>query len=689
MKKRKNGKARWLSVLLAGSLLLSVIPATAFATENAAATEGKETTAAEAQSSAQKEEGRTSERPDTGKTTTENASNNVDEKASEHANADNNKQADTSNETSSSEISTHVDNGYDFLPEGVTVRRLHHIYHTRFDVTANVSVKDSDGAVAETTQEKKSSGNFITGKFMTAEAQDAAVKNLRAEIEASYKVRGTVTSKSEKGQQFLVGFKGPYASYSFIPKSGNPIDFGSDLEAVKRYFREHPDAVGTFSGLTVHQYNVIDYTYDLIVQENSQPAVESITSAAVQNVDFSIQPGDAPKATAEVPDHDAGKYEIAYECWQEFEHNKPVAAWYSDNGSHGSLPAITRFEAGKEYAYFVMLKPRKGYSFSNDAAMTVNGEKAKSSLSGTFLYAPAAKTITMPTIKVIDVVEINNATVSFKDGSKPVFTGSAPDGAPYGFRCEWWELNSTTGLVSTEPEWGDGIYKNKITTFEAGKTYRYGVFVSANGDVGNVRYVFGPDTKLKINGNFVNYKQYEGYKPDFSDGTTMSMWVLTDLAMTPETSGEVTAEKYTVTYTDGVDGEEVFKDQSYTVQAGKATPAFNGTPARKGYAFAGWSPAVAGTATGNATYKAIWKPNSATTTPSDDKPNTGDTTNPKTEDASKVKKSAATAVGKSSAAAMPKTGAAGDAVLRIALLFAGVGALSGAAMILRKRKCNR
>ena len=419
------------------------------------------------------------------------------------------------------------------------------------------------------------------------------------------------------------------------------------------------------------------------------PAVESITSAAVQNVDFSIQPGDAPKATAEVPDHDAGKYEIAYECWQEFDNNKPVAAWYSDNGSHGSLPAITRFEAGKEYAYFVMLKPRKGYSFSNDAAMTVNGEKAKSSLSGTFLYAPAAKTITMPTIKVIDVVEINNATVSFKDGSKPVFTGSAPDGAPYGFRCEWWELNSTTGLVSTEPEWGDGIYKNKITTFEAGKTYRYGVFVSANGDVGNVRYVFGPDTKLKINGNFVNYKQYEGYKPDFSDGTTMSMWVLTDLAMTPETSGEVTAEKYTVTYTDGVDGEEVFKDQSYTVQAGKATPAFNGTPARKGYAFAGWKPAVAATVTGNATYEATWKPNSATTTPSDDKPNTGDATNPKTEDASKVKNSAATAAGKSSAAAMPKTGAAGDAVLRIALLFAGSGALAGAATMLKKRRCNR
>lgn len=34
MKKKKKGKFRWLSVLLAGCLLLSIIPATAFAAED-------------------------------------------------------------------------------------------------------------------------------------------------------------------------------------------------------------------------------------------------------------------------------------------------------------------------------------------------------------------------------------------------------------------------------------------------------------------------------------------------------------------------------------------------------------------------------------------------------------------------------------------------------------------------------
>ena len=65
--------------------------------------------------------------------------------------------------------------------------------------------------------------------------------------------------------------------------------------------------------------------------------------------------------------------------------------------------------------------------------------------------------------------------------------------------------------------------------------------------------------------------------------------------------------KYTVTYTDGVDGEEVFADQVYgNLLPGVDTPAFKGTPTREGYVFKGWNPAVAATVTGNATYVARW-----------------------------------------------------------------------------------
>ena len=695
----------------------------------------------------------------------------------------------------------------DFLPQGVTyLNDYKHTYHTQVNVTANVSVKDSNGAVVETTQVSKSSGefNFITEGFPSAEVLQTAVGNLQTEIETPYKARGTVTSENESVGPIIDHFESA-SLYTFTPTSGNPVDFSSDLEAAKQYFNEHPDATGTFTViLDVHQYQIYDYTYDLTVQENSQPT-NTIPVATIENAKFNYQPGDAPQATAQVTAADAEKYEIDYECWQQFENNEPVAAWYSDNGSHGSLPTITEFESGKKYVYFLMLKPKDGYSFSNETTVTVNGESVKSSLSGEYLYVPAVKTITptkqnstltavdienvkldyqpgdaprasakkagtnqdkydisyecweklekdandtmhkvgywysdescysdgdvrfstfekggrykysvklqakdgytfdsnltnkenvtlngasLPsfawvmvmddgktclirygtelrpgqavekidfiarinfiagdkpsfmtsavdpfidldherwdandgsgygitssdywneryngklitefeagksytygvyfkisdlgmeegyrfdkntklyingeeitltpdqidvddngetiwfmnvltmtptTVKVIDVVEINNVTVSFKDGDKPVFTGDVPDDVYYVLRAAWWELDSKTGAISAD--FFSGAYENKITAFEAGKTYHYGVYVVAYGDVGNIRYIFGPDTKLKINGEFVNYTRYEGDDSDGSDGT---MWVLTDLTMTPTSDG--------------------------------------------------------------------------------------------------------------------------------------------------------
>ena len=698
----------------------------------------------------------------------------------------------------------------EFLPQGVTyLNDYKHTYHTQVNVTANVSVKDSNGAVVETTQVSKSSGefNFITEGFPSAEVLQTAVGNLQTEIETPYQASGTVT-RGDRDAQTIVDHFETASFYTFTPTSGNPVDFSSDLEAAKQYFNEHPDATGTFTViLDVHQYQIYDYTYDLTVQENSQPA-STITSAVVKNVKFNYQPGDAPQATAEVYNADADKYEIAYECWQEFENNEPVAAWYSDNGSHGSLPKITEFESGKKYVYFLMLKPKDGYSFNSETTVTVNGESVKSSLSGEYLYVPAVKTITptkqnstltavdvenvkldyqpgdaprasakktgtnqdkydisyecweknekdandtlhtvgywysdescysdgdvrfstfekggrykyyvklqakdgytfdsnltntenvtlngasLPsfgswvmvmddgktclieygtelrpgqavekidfnarinfiegdkpyflnsavdpfidldherwdandgsgygitssdywneryngklitefeagksytygvyfkisdlgmeegyrfdkntklyingeeitltpdqisiddsgetiwfmnvltmtptTVKVIDVVEINDATVSFKDGDKPVFTGDVPDDVYYVLRAAWWELDSKTGAISAD--FFSGAYENKITAFEAGKTYHYGVYVVAVGYVEseNTTYVFGPNTKLKINGEFVNYTRYEGDESDGSDGT---MWVLTDLTMTPAADG--------------------------------------------------------------------------------------------------------------------------------------------------------
>lgn len=75
--------------------------------------------------------------------------------------------------------------------------------------------------------------------------------------------------------------------------------------------------------------------------------------------------------------------------------------------------------------------------------------------------------------------------------------------------------------------------------------------------------------------------------------------------ITPQITNVYIYRRYAVTYTDGVGGE-AFADQVYNVKPDAATPEFNGTPSRTGYAFLGWQPAVADTVTANVTYVAQW-----------------------------------------------------------------------------------
>ena len=63
----------------------------------------------------------------------------------------------------------------------------------------------------------------------------------------------------------------------------------------------------------------------------------------------------------------------------------------------------------------------------------------------------------------------------------------------------------------------------------------------------------------------------------------------------------------TVTYTDGVENEEIFADKVCVVEQDSATPAFDGNPTRSGYTFMSWAPAVTETVTADVTYTAQWK----------------------------------------------------------------------------------
>ena len=103
---------------------------------------------------------------------------------------------------------------------------------------------------------------------------------------------------------------------------------------------------------------------------------------------------------------------------------------------------------------------------------------------------------------------------------------------------------------------------------------------------------------------------FSGWAPEKADRVTENATYAATWKIDANGNGKADEdeEKYTVTYTDGVDGEEVFADQAYgNLLSGTDTPAFRGTPTREGYRFGGWDPEVSKAVTKNVTYTAKWE----------------------------------------------------------------------------------
>ena len=268
-------------------------------------------------------------------------------------------------------------------------------------------------------------------------------------------------------------------------------------------------------------------------------AATEINKVEIGAVKFNYYAGDKPDSWTTRGGDTAYYYDIEYECWEQMENNgkgelDPVKYWYSDEGKNNAL------KDGKTYMYSISLKVRDGYTFADNTEVYVNSEKANSmsiSKDKKGLFVTAIKTIkpTQPVQKQeIDVVEINNATLKFNDGDKPVFTGTISD-TRYKFVFEAWRTNDA-GISSVDwfnnedhlPYWGGKL----ISTFDKNKRYTYELALVTSATGSDEGWIFGSNTKLKINGQEVEFTRA-------SDDNEQAFSVKTKITIAPmSTSSE-------------------------------------------------------------------------------------------------------------------------------------------------------
>ena len=238
---------------------------------------------------------------------------------------------------------------------------------------------------------------------------------------------------------------------------------------------------------------------------------------------------------------------------------------------------------------------------------------------------PAGK-VTMPSYTVTFKDGANEAV--FKDETQQVEYGkpipSHADPVRPGYNFTGW----TSEPANYQP--GTGTMPANNITFTAQWTEKTSVTISyvakEGGSVNKVSESLNPDTGEATGSTATASTGYtfDGWYSDSECTEAKKVGGQATFIPTKPTTGWVdgttfyakfTKNTYTVTYTDGVDGAEVFADDEHNnVAYGDTIPVFtNGTPTREGYNFIGWASSVEGVTpssampASNVTFTAQWK----------------------------------------------------------------------------------
>ncbi len=215
--------------------------------------------------------------------------------------------------------------------------------------------------------------------------------------------------------------------------------------------------------------------------------------------------------------------------------------WVRDDGKVNSSSGKHEydiFESGRSYTYGMELKARDGYKFNktakylikdswhfediDDAICTVSEDES-------ILTIKNMHTTTFESLdnyKVIDTIEVNNATLTFNVGDTPKFTGKEPENSKYSI-VEYWRDNVNGEGICTSPFFNQAFEKH-IEKFKSGVNYEYSIYFRIDGDAWEEGYRLADSVTIKINGKDIDFNI-----EDIDYNASVEAWTSNLISMTP------------------------------------------------------------------------------------------------------------------------------------------------------------
>jgi len=208
--------------------------------------------------------------------------------------------------------------------------------------------------------------------------------------------------------------------------------------------------------------------------------------------------------------------------------------WVRDDGKVNSSSGKHEydiFESGRSYTYGMELKAKDGYKFNKTAKYLIRDSWSFEDIDDAICTVSEDESIltiknmhtttfeSLDNYKVIDTIEVNNATLTFNVGDTPKFTGTEPEDSKYGV-VEYWSDNVNGEGICSDPFFNQAFEKH-IEKFKTGVNYTYDIGFGIKGDAWEEGYRLADSVKIKINGKDIDFSIEDiDYNCSYDAGTS-------------------------------------------------------------------------------------------------------------------------------------------------------------------------